>query len=85
MVAVKVEGIPALRVLTQTAFDRKLADINESREATPAERDRARGILYGASIESKVRFTHEGDCDGGKRTDTHGVHDPSDAPTRRLY
>ena len=54
MVAVKVEGIPALRVLTQTAFDRKLADIDESREATPAQRDRARGILYGASIESKV-------------------------------
>ena len=54
MVAVKVEGIQALRVLTQTAFDRKLADIDESREATPADRDRARGILYGASIESKV-------------------------------
>lgn len=55
MVAVKVEGIPALRILTQTAFDRKLADIEESREATPADRDRARGILYGASIKSKVK------------------------------
>lgn len=54
MIAVNVEEIPALRVLTQTAFDRKLNDIEESREATPAERDRARGILYGASIESKV-------------------------------
>lgn len=54
MIGVKVEGIPALRVLTQAAFDRKLADIEESREATPAQRDRARGILYGASIETKV-------------------------------
>lgn len=54
MVEVKVEGIPALRVLTQAAFDQKLVDIAESREATPAQRDRARGILYGASIESKV-------------------------------
>ena len=54
MIKVKVEQIPALRVLTQTAFDRKLADIEGSREATPAQRDRARGILYGASIETKV-------------------------------
>lgn len=54
MVKVKVEGIPALRVLTQKAFDRKLSDIEGSHEATPAQRDRARGILYGASIESKV-------------------------------
>lgn len=54
MIKVKVEQIPALRVLTQTAFDRKLADIEGCREATPAQRDRARGILYGASIETKV-------------------------------
>lgn len=54
MIKVEVEEIPALRVLSQTAFDRKLTDIEESREATPAQRDRARGILYGASIETKV-------------------------------
>lgn len=54
MIGVKVEGIPALRVLTQAAFDRKLAEIDESQEATPAQRDRARGILYGATIETKV-------------------------------
>jgi DNA-binding transcriptional regulator/RsmH inhibitor MraZ len=54
MIKVEVEDIPALRVLSQAAFDRKLADIEGSREATPAQRDRARGILYGASIETKV-------------------------------
>ena len=53
-VKVKVEGIPALRVFTQRAFDRKLADIDSADEATPAQRDRARGILFGASLESKV-------------------------------
>lgn len=53
-VKVKVEGIPALRVFTQTAFDRKLADIESTPDVTPADRDRARDILYGASIESKV-------------------------------
>lgn len=53
-IKVEVEGIPALRVFTQTAFDRKLADIEASQDATPAQRDRARGILYGAAIDSKV-------------------------------
>lgn len=53
-VKVKVEGIPALRVFTQRAFDRKLADIDSADEATPAQRDRARGILFGAALESKV-------------------------------
>lgn len=53
-VKVKVEGIPALRVFTQTAFDRKLVDIESTLDATPAQRDRARGILYGAAIDSKV-------------------------------
>jgi len=53
-IKVEVEGIPALRVFTQTAFDRKLADIEASQEATPAQRDRARSILFGAAIDSKV-------------------------------
>lgn len=53
-VKVKVEGIPALRVFTQTAFDRKLADIESTPDVTPAQRDRARDILFGSSIESKV-------------------------------
>ncbi len=53
-VKVKVEGIPALRVFTQRAFDRKLVDIDSADEATPAQRDRARGILFGAALESKV-------------------------------
>jgi DNA-binding transcriptional regulator/RsmH inhibitor MraZ len=53
-VKVKVEGIPALRVLTQTAFDRKLGDIENTQEANPAQKDRARGILYGSVIASKV-------------------------------
>ncbi len=53
-IKVKVEGIPALRVFTQTAFDRKLADIDGTIDATPAQRDRARGILFGAATDSKV-------------------------------
>lgn len=53
-VKVRVEKIPALRVFTQTAFDRKLADIESTPDATPAQRDRARGILFGSAIESKV-------------------------------
>ena len=53
-VKVQVEDIPALRVFTQTAFDRKLVDIESTPNVTPAQRDRARGILYGSSIESKV-------------------------------
>jgi len=53
-VKVRVEDIPALRVFTQTAFDRKLSDIESTPDATPAQRDRARGILFGSSIESKV-------------------------------
>ena len=53
-VKVRVEEIPALRVFTQTAFDRKLSDIETTTDATPAQRDRARGILFGSAIESKV-------------------------------
>ena len=53
-VKVSVENIPALRVFTQTAFDRKLNDIETTVDATPAQRDRARGILFGSAIESKV-------------------------------
>lgn len=53
-IKVEVEGVPALRVFTQTAFDRKLADIDSASEASPAQRDRARGILFGAAVESKV-------------------------------
>ncbi|MCH1421349.1 MAG: hypothetical protein L7W40_13690, partial [Akkermansiaceae bacterium] len=53
-VKVRVEEIPALRVFTQTAFDRKLSDIETTADATPAQRDRARGILFGSAIESKV-------------------------------
>ena len=53
-VKVRVEEIPGLRVFTQTAFDRKLADIESTPEVTPAQRDRARGILFGSAIESKV-------------------------------
>ena len=53
-VKVRVEGIPALRVFTQTAFDRKLADIESTPDVTAAQRDRARDILFGSAIESKV-------------------------------
>ncbi len=51
---VKVEGLPCLRVLSQAAFDRKLRDIEGTPDATSAQRDRARGILYGNSTEASV-------------------------------
>lgn len=51
---VKVENIPALRILTQTAFDRKLRDIESTPDATPAQKDQARGMLYGSVMASKV-------------------------------
>lgn len=54
IVKVKVEGIPALRVFTQAAFDRKLADIESTPNVTSAQRDRARGILFGSAVEAKV-------------------------------
>jgi DNA-binding transcriptional regulator/RsmH inhibitor MraZ len=38
-VKVRVEEIPALRVFTQTAFERKLSDIETTIDATPAQRD----------------------------------------------
>jgi len=53
-IKVAVENIPALRVFTQTAFDRKVYDIEATAGVTPAQRDRARGILFGSAIESKV-------------------------------
>ncbi len=74
-IKVEVEGIPALRVFTQTAFDRKLGDIESASEASPAQRDRARGILFGSAIESKVN-------DQGKLTipkalaESHGLSLP---------
>ncbi len=53
-VKVKVEGIRGLRVLTETAFARKLDDIDAAVDLTPRQRDRARGILFGSAVESKV-------------------------------
>ena len=53
-VKAEVEGIPALRVFTKTAFDRKLAEIECAEGVTPAQRDRARGILFGSAVESKA-------------------------------
>lgn len=54
MIRVKVDGIPALRVYTQAALDRKLNDIEMNKEATPIQKDRARAVLYGSALESNV-------------------------------
>ena len=78
LLEVSVLGIPALRVLTEAAFEQKLADIEAMPDATAKVRDRARGMLFGMSIETKVN-------DQGKLTipkalaDGHGFEVPGSA------
>lgn len=78
LLEVKVLGVPALRVLTEAAFAQKLQDIDEMPEASAKTRDRARGMLFGMSIETKVN-------EQGKLTipkalaDSHGLSVPGSA------
>lgn len=51
---VKVLGIPALRVLSQAAFDRKLLEIDRMSDSHIKIRDRVRGTFFGMIVESKV-------------------------------
>lgn len=51
---VKVLTIPALRVLSQAAFDRKLREIDGMPDTDVKTRDRVRGAFFGMVVESKV-------------------------------